>query len=106
MKIGLSFITLASAAVLAVSASAAQARTEVGKGQATTAKAQAAQAEEWYQAEAHFFEGMTRSQIQHLKHRFQHQTSHRSLRPDDRSGPRGAVTSNTRGQDRYWPASW
>jgi len=88
MKIGLSFVTLASAAVLALSASAAQARPGVGEDQATTAKAQAAKAAEaWYQAEAHFFEGMTWSQIQHLRH----QTIQRSLRPDERAGVRGVA---------------
>jgi hypothetical protein len=91
MKIGLSFVTLASAAVLALSASAAQARPGVGAGQAT-ANAQAAQAAEaWYQAEAHFFEGLKRSQIQHLRRQFQHQTSQRSLRPDDRAGVHGVA---------------
>jgi hypothetical protein len=92
MKIGLSYVTLASAAVLALSASAAQARPGVGAGQATNARAQAAKvAESWYQAEAHFFEGMTPSQIQHLRHQFQQQTSQRSLRPDDRAGLRGVA---------------
>jgi hypothetical protein len=91
MKIGLSFVTLAaSAALSALSAGMAQAHVELGEGQATAEKAQAAKvAESWYQAEAHFFEGMTRSQIQHLRDQFQHHTSQRSLRPDDRSGLRG-----------------
>jgi hypothetical protein len=52
------------------------------------ARAQAATtAEAWYQAQAHFFEGMTRSQIRELRHQFQ--TSQQSLRPDDRAGMRG-----------------
>ena len=94
MKIGLSFVTLASAAVVALTTSAAQAR--VGSGEAqTSAKAQAATvAEAWYQAEVHFFEGMTRSQIQrlkHLRHQFQLQTNQHSLRPDDRAGVRGVA---------------
>jgi hypothetical protein len=88
MKIGLSFVTLATTAVLALSAGMAQARPGAGAGQATTANAQAAKAAEaWYQAEAHFFEGMKRSQIQHLRH----QTIHRSLRPDDRAGVHGVA---------------
>jgi hypothetical protein len=97
MKIGLSFVTLASAAVFALTAGMAQAHLELGAGQATIAKAQAAnaaqaaKAEVWYQAEAHFFEGMTGSQIQHLRHQFQPQTSQRSLRPDDRAGLRGVA---------------
>jgi hypothetical protein len=92
MKIGLSFVTLASTAVLALGAGVAQARVGSGEGE-TSAKAQAATtAEAWYQAEVHFFEGMTPSQIQHLKHlrhQFQQQTSPHSLRPDDRAGLRG-----------------
>ncbi|HEY7551824.1 MAG TPA: hypothetical protein VH913_20170 [Hyphomicrobiaceae bacterium] len=92
MKIGLSFVTLASTAVLALGAGVAQARVGSGEGE-TSAKAQAATtAEAWYQAEVHFFEGMTPSQIQHLKHlrhQFQQQTSQHSLRPDDRAGLRG-----------------
>jgi hypothetical protein len=99
MKIGLSFVTLAGAAVLALGAGVAQARVGSGEGH-MSAKAQAATAAEaWYQAEAHFFEGMTPSQIQHLRHQFQHQTSQHSLRPDDRAGLRGIVPSDIRGQD-------
>jgi hypothetical protein len=56
MKIGLSFVTLASAAVLALSAGMAQARVGVGEGQATIAKAQAAEAAAaWQHIEATYF---------------------------------------------------
>jgi hypothetical protein len=106
MKIGLSFVTLAGTAVLALSAGMAQARPGVGAGQATTAMAQAAKAADaWYQAEAHFFEAMKRDQTRH-------HTIHRSLRPDDRAGLHGVAPSNVRGQDQPsappggWPASW
>ena len=89
MKIGLSFVTL-SAAALALSAGAAQARSVVGAGQAA-ANAQAVAAETWYQAEAHFFEGMNKSQIQQLRHQFQHQTSQRSFRPNEVAGVHGVA---------------
>jgi hypothetical protein len=93
MKFGLSFVTLTSVAVLALSASAAQGRVRSGEAQ-TSAKAQAAKtAEAWYQAEAHFFEGMTRSQIQHLRHQFQQQTTQHSPRPDDCAGLRAILCS-------------
>jgi hypothetical protein len=83
MKIGLSFVTLASTAVLALSAGMAQARPGVGEDQATTARAQAAKAIAlWYQAEAHFFNKMKQDQTRH-------QAIHRSLRPDDRAGVHG-----------------
>ena len=97
MKFGFSFVAVASAAVLALTAGMAQARPGNGEGQAIW-KAQAAKAVgAWYQAEAHFFEGMTPSQIQHLSNqfqrwqRFQQQTSQRSLRPDDSAGVHGVA---------------
>jgi flagellar basal body-associated protein FliL len=66
MKIGLSFVTLTSAAVLALGASAAQARVEVNEGQATTAQTQAAKkAALWYQAEANLFNKLKRYQTRH-----------------------------------------
>ena len=68
MKIGLSFITLTSAAVLALSASAAQAR--IGESQEATAQTQAAKkVAMWYQAEADLFNA--------LEHQIQHQTMRR-----------------------------
>jgi len=81
MKFGFSFVTLAGAAVLALTAGMAQARSGNGEGQ-SIAKAQAATTgEAWYQAEAHFFEGMTPSQIQHLRNQFQrwHQVGPRTI---------------------------
>jgi flagellar basal body-associated protein FliL len=85
MKIGLSFVTLASAAVLALSAAMAQARVGVGEDQATAARAQAGKAiAQWYQSQAHFFNKMKQDQTRH-------QTLHRSLRPDDRAGVRGVA---------------
>jgi flagellar basal body-associated protein FliL len=85
MKIGLSFVTLASTAVLALSPSVAQARPGVGEGQATTAKAQAAKAIAlWYQAEANLFNKTK-------QHQTRHHTIHSSLRPDDRAGVHGVA---------------
>jgi len=53
MRIGLSFVTLASAAVLALTAGAAEARVGVGERLATTAKTQAAvAAAAWQHIEA------------------------------------------------------
>ena len=84
MKFGFSFVTIASASVLALTAGMAQARPGNGEGQ-SIAKAQAAKAAEaWHQAEAIRFEGMTPTQVQHLWnqfqkwHQFQRQTIHRS----------------------------
>jgi len=65
MKIGGSFVTLASAAVLTLVASAAQAR--IGEGQATTAQTQAAKkdAPRSYHAEVKRFEKQKRYQAAH-----------------------------------------
>ena len=93
MKIGLSFVTLASAAVLALGASAAQARdVKVGEGQATTAQAQAARAAAalaalQFRAAAEYFPELKRYQTRH-------QTMHRSL------------PSNMRGQDQLSTPGW
>ena len=81
----ITLIALAGIAAGALVANAgAQARPGNGEGQSIW-KAQAAKADAaWYQAEAHFFEGMTPAQIQHLRnqfqrwHQFQPQTIHRS----------------------------
>jgi len=71
--------------VLALSASAAQARPGVGEGQATNARAQAAKAIAlWYQAEANLFNKMKQEQSRH-------HTIHRSLQPDDRAGLHGVA---------------
>jgi hypothetical protein len=101
MKFGFSFVTLASAAVLALTAGMAQARPGNGEGQAIW-KAQAAKAiGAWYQAEAHFFEGMTPAQIQHLRnqferwHQFQDRTIHRS----------GSRTASASANDTVQPES-
>jgi hypothetical protein len=76
MKIGLSFVTLASVAMLALSAGMAQARVGAGEGQATVAKAQAAEAAAaWQHIEATYFNKTK-------------QHHHRS-RPDYRAGLRG-----------------
>ena len=84
MKIGLSFVTLAGAAVLALSAGMAQARTGVGEDQATAERAQAARAiAQWYRAEE--------AQLDKTKQSKRHYVSHRSLRPDDRAGVRGVA---------------
>jgi hypothetical protein len=83
MKIGLSFVTLVSAAVLALTAGAAEAR--VGT-QATVAKAQAAEAAAaWQRIEATYFNKTKR-------HQSRHQASHCSLRPDDCTGLRGILS--------------
>ena len=83
MKIGLSFVTLAT--VLALSAIGAQARPGVGEDQATTARAQAAKAIAlWYEAEAHLFNKTKQGQTR--RHEL-----HRSLRPDDRAGVHGVA---------------
>jgi hypothetical protein len=84
MRIGLSFVTLTSAAMLALSAGMAQARVGVGEGQATIAKAQAAEAAAaWQRIEATYF---AIAQQHHYRH---HTTPlYHSLRPDDRAGVR------------------
>jgi hypothetical protein len=62
----LSLVTLASAAVLALGASAAQARdVKAGEGQATTAQTQAKAIALWYQAEANQFNELKRYQTRH-----------------------------------------
>ena len=87
MKIGLSFVTLTSVAMLALGAGMAQARVGVGEGQATIAKAQAAQAAAaWQHIEATYF---NKSKQHHYRH---HTTPYyRSLRPDDRAGVHGVA---------------
>jgi hypothetical protein len=81
MKIGLSVVTLASAAVVALTASVAQARVGVGESQAAIAKAQAAEAAAaWQRIEATYFNKTKR-----------HYQVHRSLRPDDRAGVHGVA---------------
>jgi len=92
----ITLIALAGIAAGALVANAgAQARPGNGEGQAIR-KAEAAEAvEAWYQAEAHFFEGMTPSQIQRLRNQFQHQfkqrTIHRPPQPDDCAGLRAII---------------
>jgi hypothetical protein len=86
MKIGLSFVTLVSAAMLALSGSLAQAGVGVGEGQATIAKAQAAEAAAaWQRIEATYFNKTKRDQSRHQK-------IHCSLRPDDCAGLRGILS--------------
>jgi hypothetical protein len=91
MKIGLSFVTLTGAAVLAVGASAAQAR--IGQSQALAGQMRAVKtAALWYPAGAPYFN----KQYQTLTKQFQirHQTTHRSL------------PSNMRGQDQLSTPGW
>jgi len=84
MKIGLSFVTLASVAVFALSAGIAQARSGVGEDQATAERAQAAKAvAQWYRAEE--------AQLSKTKRSKRHYEIRRSLRPDDRAGVRGVA---------------
>jgi hypothetical protein len=62
MKMGLLFVTLTSAAALALGASAAQAR--IGEGQSTTAQTQAAKkVAMWYQAEAKLFHKVQKASL-------------------------------------------
>jgi hypothetical protein len=80
MKIGLSFITLTSAAVLALSASAAQAR--IGESQEATAQTQAAKKVAlWYQAEDKLFNDFKRDQT--LARRAAGGTRGEPMRPGD-----------------------
>jgi hypothetical protein len=91
MKIGLPVVTLASASALALGVGAAQARIEVGAAQTQAAKSAAMQ----YRAATHYFNELRG-----------HQTVHRSLRPDDRSGLRGVGPSNMGGQDQLSTPGW
>jgi hypothetical protein len=78
MKIGLSFVALTSATMLALSAGMAQARVGVGEGQATIAKAQAAEAAAmWQRMEATYFNKVK-------QHHYRHHTTplYCRLRPD------------------------
>ena len=91
MKIGLSFVTLASAAVLALSASAAQAR--IGESQALAAQMRAVKtAALWYPAGAHYFNK-------------QYQTLAKQL-SDPASDEDRSLPSNMRGQDQLSTPGW
>jgi hypothetical protein len=91
MKIGLRVVTVASASMLALGVGAAQAHVGVGAAQTQAARSAAMQG---------------RAATHHLDELRQHQTVHRSLRPDDRAGLRGVGPSSMGGQDQLSTPGW